>query len=144
MTAKQYFEGVRLAERSLYLIRQQQRHTFEMATKLSGPGAEQHIRSPNVHSGVENAGVRLADLENDLQAQADKYISQIGEARQIINQLPQARFREVLTLRYLCGHTWRTISDEMDYADEKSVFRVHGRALQAADAILKTFLTNTT
>ena len=83
----------------------------------------------------------LLEFENLLE-DADNAL--VRQAQDVIRQIPQARFREVLTLRYLCGHTWRTISDEMDYADGKSVFRVHGWALQAADAVLKIFPGNTT
>lgn len=144
MTAKEFFGSVRRAERELYLIRQRQEHAMDMATRLSGAGSETHIRTPGNRFPVETAAINLADLGNTMDADLQKYTALVRKAQDVIRQIPQARFREVLTLRYLCGHTWRTISDEMDYADGKSVFRVHGWALQAADAVLKIFPGNTT
>ena len=132
-----YFESVRQAERALWLIRQQQRHAMDVATRLSGAGSDTHIRSPNARSSVEMAAVRMADLDSALNAQSEEYVRLIEEARGIIQQIPQPRFREVLTLRYLCGYSWRTIADEMAYDDPKSVFRVHGYALEIAGKIKK-------
>jgi len=133
MTVKQYFESVRQAERELKLIRRQQEHALELGTRLGGAGSETHIRSPGVRSPVETAGIRLADLDTELQSEAERYLALVAEARALISKIPQERFREVLTLRYICGHSWRTVSDDMDYADSKSVFRVHGYALKAAE-----------
>ena len=135
MTIKQYFESVRQAERELKLIRRQQEHTLELATRMGGAGGETHIRSPGIRSPVETAGIRLADLSSELQSEAERYLALIEEARRLISRIPQERFREVLTLRYICGHSWRTVRDEMDYAGEKSVYKVHGWALQAAEKI---------
>lgn len=136
MTAREYFEEVRKAERELWRIRQQQEHAMEMATRLTGH-SEVNIRSMNKRSPVESAGVRLADLSADLRDGVDKYVAMIQEARQLIEQIPQERFREVLVLRYLCGHSWKTIQDEMEYSGEKSVYKVHGYALAAAENVMK-------
>lgn len=143
MQAKAYFEAVRGAERQLWLIRQQQRHAMEMATKLGGQ-SEVHVRSPSVRSQVETAAIRLADLDSDMQRDVQRYMELVKEARRIIRQIPQEKFREVLTLRYLCGHSWRTISDEMDYNGEKSVYRVHGYALAAAQKIISQVIPDDT
>ena len=143
MTAKEYFRSVRKAERALWLIRQQQQHAFDMAVRLSGQ-SETHIRTPGARSMVENAAIRLADLDSSMQEEISQYMALVEQARQIIKEIPQERFREVLTLRYLCGHTWKTISDEMDYSGEKSVYKVHGWALQAAQKILSKVMPNDT
>lgn len=109
---------------------------MDIATRLSGQ-SETHIRSPGQRSRVENAAVRIADLDAAMLADIQRYTALVDQARRIIAQIPQPKFREVLTLRYLCGHSWKTISDELDYADEKSVFRVHGFALLAAEKIFQ-------
>lgn len=135
MQARAFFENVRQAERQLWLIRQQQEHAIEMATRLSGAGEE--IKSPNPQSTVETAAICLADLSKDLEERAAEYQKIVKAAQKIIDQIQQERFRQVLTLRYLCNHSWRTISDEMDYGGEKSVYKVHGWALREANKILR-------
>ena len=134
MTIKEFFRQVREAERELYLIRRQQEHIRDMAVSLRGM-SQNGIRSPSRRSRVEDAGVRIADLEAALNERAMAYNDLVERAQRIIDQIPQMKFREVLTLRYLCGHSWRTVSDEMDFEDPKSVYRVHGLALMAAKKI---------
>jgi len=135
MNAKTYFERVHQAEKRLYLIRRQREHWAEMATKLSGV-SDVKIQTTEVRHPTEDAAIHLADLHRELDEEEKKYVAIVQEAKRVIEQIPQERFREVLTLRYLCGHSWKTIWDEMDYAGQKSVFRVHGWALQAAQKIL--------
>ena len=139
MTIKEFFRQVREAERELYLIRRQQEHIRKMAVSLRGM-SQNGIRSPYRRSRVEDAGVRIADLEAALNERVMAYNELVERAQRIIDQIPQVKFREVLTLRYLCGHSWRTVSDEMDFEDPKSVYRVHGLALMAA----KKFFEDTT
>ena len=62
MTIKEFFRQVREAEREMYLIRRQQEHIREMAVSLRGM-SQNGIRSPSRRSRVEDAGVRIADLE---------------------------------------------------------------------------------
>ena len=136
MQAKAYFEAVRNAERQLWLIKQQQRHAMEMATRMGGQ-SESGIKSPNVSSQVESAAIRIADLDADLQADVKRYQDLVHQARKLIQQIPQEKFREVLTLRYLCNRPWKAIKALMGYDGDKSVFRVHGYALAAAEKILQ-------
>jgi hypothetical protein len=89
-----------------------------------------------MHSPTEDVALHLADLGHDLDEEEAKYTAIVKEAKWVIEQIHQERFREVLTLRYICGHSWKTIRDEMDYAGEKSVYKVHGWALLEAGKIL--------
>jgi hypothetical protein len=137
MTAKEFFAEVTKAEHELYLIRKRQEHAIDMATRLGGM-SEVRIRSTGQRSAVESAAVNLADLSEEMIKEAEKYQALIRKAEKVISKIPQSKFRDVLHLRYLCGHTWRTISDEMDYSNPKSVYTVHGYALAAAEKVLKT------
>ena len=136
MRAKEYFERVRQAEKELWLIQKKKAHWAEMVTRMSG-NSEVYIRTLEKRSPTENAAVHLADLGAELEQEEREYLRVDREARELIAKIPQPRFREVLTLRYICGHSWKTVRDEMDYEGEKSVFKVHGWALLAAEKILK-------
>lgn len=131
MNAKEYFERVAGAERRLYLIRKQREHWEDMVSKLSSV-SDIKIRSTNIHSPTEEAAEHLVDLTRDLEAEEARYTALVREAKEVIDKIPQERFRTVLTLRYICGHSWRTIWDEMDYTGSKSVYKVHGYALREA------------
>jgi hypothetical protein len=60
----------------------------------------------------------------------------IAEAEQVISRIEHDRLRRILTLRYLCGMSLRSISDELGYKDSNSVYRAHGYALLAAQKII--------
>lgn len=135
MEAKEFFQSVLDAQRAIYAIREKQEHYTEMATGMSGM-SETNIRSSSRRSRVEAAAVGLVDLSDKLDKEAEKYLARIRQAEQIIQKLEKPRHRQVLTLRYLAGHSWRTVADEMDYKDIKSAFRVHGWALMEAQKFL--------
>ena len=143
MTVRQYFERVRQAERELWLIQKKREHWEDIASRMSG-SSEVYVRSIEKRSQVENVAVHLVDLVDDLAEEEQKYARIDREAREVIAQIPQPRFREVLTLRYICGHSWKTIRDEMDYVGEKSVYKVHGWALLEAGKILRKLIPNDT
>ena len=134
MTARDILQAAMDAERDLMLIREQRRHILDMATSTS-VGSEVYVSSSG-SSKTERAAVKMADLEDDLIRSEQVYEQRVLRARRLIGRLEKKRFREVLTLRYLCGKSWREITDSMAYQDEKSAFRVHAWALKAADEIL--------
>jgi hypothetical protein len=42
----------------------------------------------------------------------------------------------ILNYRYLCGWSYKSISDELKYNDPNSVYRAHGWALREAQKII--------
>lgn len=101
---------------------------FSISPKLTGmPGSGQRGQSR-----VELAAVGMVDVLSQLQQQIDEYAKIISEAENLISRIPQEKYRQLLTLRYLAGMSWPSISDEMGYKDRNSVYRAHGYALIAA------------
>lgn len=135
MTSKEYMNRVRIAEEMLKIVAAKKRHYQELATSIGVKLTGMPHGGGNT-SKVETSAVGIADLQAKLEREEAKYVKLVTEAEELINRLPQDRFRQLLTLRYLCNHSWKTIRDEMDYADEKSVFRCHGYALKALQEIM--------
>ncbi|MBP5248648.1 MAG: hypothetical protein J6Y20_10070 [Lachnospiraceae bacterium] len=135
MTAKEYMVQVRKAENELKLISERRRHYKELATsigvKLTGMPS-----SKSKGSSVESGAIGLVDLENDLNKKEAEYTKLVKQAEGLIEKIPQEKFRMILVLKYICGHSWKLLRDEMDYADEKSVYRCHGYALKALQKLL--------
>jgi len=71
----------------------------------------------------------MVDVLADLEQQIAKHAKIISEAENLISRIPQEKYRQLLTLRYLAGMSWSSISDEMGYQDRNSVYRAHGYAL---------------
>ena len=135
MKAKEYMQHVAKAERELKLITAKRRHFQDLAESMGG-GMGTTAAKPSGASRVECAAVALADLTTELDVKAAEYTAMIRKAEGLINKLPQEKFRQVLTYKYLVGMSWKSISDEMKYQDEKSVFRTHGYALRELQKLL--------
>ena len=120
---------VRSSEREMRLLAAKKRHYedmgFSISPKLTGmPGSGQRGISR-----VEMAAVGMVDILTDLQEQIEKHAKIIKDAENLIARIPQEKYRQLLTLRYLVGMSWPSISDEMGYKDRNSVYRAHGYAL---------------
>lgn len=64
------------------------------------------------------------------------YMAIIARAEAVIDKVPQDKYRKLLTYRYLCQWSFRSISDELHYNDPNSIYRAHGWALAEAQKIL--------
>ena len=135
MTAKEYLARVRRAEVELKLIAEKRRHYRELATSIGVKLTGMPHGGGNT-SKVETSAVGLADLTRELEKKEREYAETIKNAEALIDKLPQEKFRMVLVLKYICGHSWKLIRDEMDYADEKSVFQCHRFALRALQKVM--------
>ena len=126
---------VRSSEREMRLLAAKKRHYedmgFSISPKLTGmPGSGQRGISR-----VEMAAVGMVDVLMDLQKQIEKHAKIIQDAENLIARIPQEKYRQLLTLRYLAGMSWPSISDEMGYKDRNSVYRAHGYALIEAGTV---------
>lgn len=134
---------VRAAEREIRLLGAKKRHYedmgFSISPKLTGmPGSGQRGASK-----VEAAAVGMVDILASLQEQIERYSRIVKEAENIIARIPQEKYRQLLTLRYLVGLSWPSISDEMGYRDRNSVYRAHGYALIEARKVKDKHEKNT-
>lgn len=135
MTAKEIFRAAYEAQKDIKALQRRREHYLEMA--LSGSGmSETHIRSTEVKSRTEAAAIGLAAVALELEKPMERYLAAVKRAELIMQRIDKPRYREVLQLHYLEGKPWQQVSAEMGYQDPKSVFRVHGWALQAADKIM--------
>ena len=87
-------------------------------------------------SRVEAAAMGIFDATAELEKQAAEFLAIVRNAEALIARIPQDKYRQILTLRYLAGWSFRSISDELRYEDPKSVYRAHGWALSEAQKVL--------
>lgn len=135
MDAKIFFREALEAAHEIKDAEQQLSHYRDMIGGTS-VNLSPIVTAKNNRSKVEDIAVNLAEIEADIADHIYIYTERIKAARAVIAQLQSYRQRQVLTLRYLCGHTWKTITDEMGYTEPKSVYRMHGWALISAQKVL--------
>lgn len=137
MNAKAFFKQVQNAERELKLLKAQIQHFEDLGLSITGGGMDSPVVSHSRGSSrVEASAMGIFDSTQKLEAIVKEYQVIINKAQQVIWKIPQDKYRQILTLRYLAGWSFRSISDELKYNDPKSVYKAHGWALTEAQKVL--------
>ena len=71
---------------------------------------------------------RLIELEKDVNARIREMCRLKRLAQEAIDQVDEARLREVLELYYIDGYTWEQVARRMDITERWALI-LHGRAL---------------
>ena len=131
MRAREYFRQIALAEEKLKILSAKLRHFEDLGLTITSNTSAVGGHQAGV-SRVELAAVGMVDAERALRGKIDGYLKRISEAEEIIDQISAERYRQILSLHYLCGMSLRSVSDELGYKDENSIYRAHGWALAEA------------
>lgn len=135
MKAKDYLLRVAMAERKLKVLQARLRHYEDLGLTITSDTSAVGGHQAGT-SRVELAAIGMADSDRALREQIARYSRITTEAQRLIDMIPQENFRRILTYRYLCGWSFQSISDEMRYKAEKSVYRAHGWALGKLQEII--------
>lgn len=137
MKAKDFFRQVARAEREMKLLQAQVRHYEDLGFSITGGGMDSPVVSHSRGSSrVEVSAIGIYSTTEELRAKIADFEAVVRHARSVIDQVAQEKYRQILTLRYLAGWSFRSISDELRYNDPNSVYRAHGWALNEAQKIL--------
>ena len=135
MRAKNFFLQVKFAESELKVLNEKLRHYEELGMAIGSTSGTIGNKQRG-SSRVELAACGAVDASMDLEKQRREYIAIIRRAERIIEQIPQEKYRHILSYHYLCGKSFRWISDELEYNDPNSIYRAHGWALREAQKIM--------
>lgn len=135
MKAKDFFLRVRRAESDLKLLNARLTHYEDMGLSLGGTAGVIGNKNRGT-SRVELAAIGMVDTLQAAYDQQRELMGIIARAEQIIMDIPQEKYRAILEYRYICGKSFRWISDELEYNDPNSVYRAHGWALVNAQKVM--------
>lgn len=135
MTAKQFFRQVQQAESELKVLNAKYRHYEDLGFSMGGAAGVIGNKQKGT-SRVELAACGAVDALRAVDEQRRAYMAVIARAEAIIKSIPQEKYRMILNYRYLCGWSFRSISDELAYNDPNSVYRAHGWALSEAQKVI--------
>lgn len=85
---------------------------------------------------VGDAAAKLADLAVELDSSALRLQRVLWEVESAIQQVPNACFRDLLRLRYICGKKWEQIALELNYS-WRQIIRLHNAALSAVQDVIE-------
>ena len=135
MRAKDFFRQVSIAERELKILNTKLRHFEDLGMSMGGVSGVIGNKQRG-SSRVELAACGAVDATVDLEKKRRQYLAIIDRAEGIIEQIPQEKYRQILEYKYICGKSFRWISDELEYNDPRSIYRAHGWALKEAQKVM--------
>lgn len=107
-----------------------------LAMRVTTSFGEERVCSTKKQSPLEEAMVKLIDLEHEINDDIDKLIDIKKQIAEDISSLENENYRMILELRYVALMKWEDIAETMDY-DLRWVYRMHGKALKEFDKPLK-------
>lgn len=124
----------------------------DILDRAYGTGAVTGVCVQNgVGSKTESLGVQLADLQTpeqvarrigQLQQRVNRKIDELVERKQkaldIISRIDDARYKSLLTNRYINNLKWCTIADMMSYTENWVKTTLKGQAIAAFERAMKT------
>jgi len=135
INAKTFFRGCRRLDRRIESKCDEVECIRVMAERVTPSYSDQPRAGGGPTSRVENAVTRYVDMERELDREVTRMSEYRWFAKKIIEQIPDDRLRDILNWRYFSGWSWLTIAAAFD-VDEKWIYKLHGRALKEAQAIL--------
>lgn len=105
---------------------------------MNGVHAIQYNDMPKKQSTMSDLSDTIMAYEqmNEQITEKQKQMQQImDEVRSVINMLSVAKYRQVLTLKYINLMEWDSIFKKMDYSPRR-VFQLHAEALRAASRFI--------
>ena len=137
MSPKEYLQRVAHAEREIQSIKARIEH-YQALTLGSGMSMDNTpVTHSKGYSRTETIAVGIIDALASLNANLGAYTASVSDAEKLIAQMPQERYRRILTYRYLCGWKLQKIGERMGYEDRNSIYRAHGWALAEFGKVMK-------
>ena len=130
MNAKQYLRQAYRLDQKINSDLAELSRLREMAASIGSPDFEEHY-NPNcpTEAPFVKALEKVWEMQEKINAEVDKLVNLKEQIRMTIDKVENPDEQMVLRYRYIHNYTWEQIGDAL-YADESTIRRWHGRALQ--------------
>ena len=130
MTAKEYLSQALWTQRRIAELNQEIQRLRELACSVTGVSGERPGSGPGDHVG--QAAAEIVYLEDMLAEETKLYSGLYREITAAIDNVGDARYREILRRRYVRGEKWEQIAVGMNYSCRR-VAQLHRLALRAVE-----------
>ena len=137
LTPKEYLEQVERAEKEIRVIKARIDHYRDLTMGSSMSMDNTPVTHSKGSSRTETIAVGIIDALGTLNANLGAYTAIVSDAEKMIAQIPQEKYRRILTYRYLCGWKLSKVGEELRYEDRNSIYRAHGWALVAFGKVMR-------
>lgn len=136
MNAKEYLRQIKVYDNRIQRKIDELDRLRALATGAGGSGMDPNktISSPDPHR-MENCITRYVELEEEINAMIDGYVNLRDKIINEIHEIGDARYEELLYLRYVQFRRLEEICCQMrkpngDYYSYDHILRLHGNALK--------------
>jgi len=106
-----------------------------MVTKITATISPVAVSGSGSQDKLGDAVVKIVDLQNEINQKIDKYVDLKREISAVLEEVQDPDQVKVLHKRYFEYKPWEQIACEMN-CTFRNVCYIHGKALQAVDAVL--------
>lgn len=132
MTAKEFLNRGRDIEKEIEQLRRLKHRAYNQATSATTTADKQPVSGGMGRDVFASYAQYTAALEE----QTAELLDIQREIRAAIEKVKKARYRQLLTARYIEGMTWEQVAVEMNYSYSQIVKYLHPRALEAIREIM--------
>ena len=109
---------------------------MDMITKITVAWRDDIVSGGhNEHDKIGEAVAKLIDIKESMISDIDSYVKARELIMEALNSIKNPLLFDVLYKRYVLYKKWETISDEMNYKDVRSIYKLHGKALRTFSKI---------
>lgn len=103
-----------------------------LSTSISGANCDtERVQGGNLPgSRIENIISKIIDLEEEINAEIDKFVDLKAEIRRAISAIENRNEQLLLRLRYIEFLQWSEIQERMGFDDVRRVHQIHNNALK--------------
>ncbi|WP_366923857.1 DUF1492 domain-containing protein [Metallumcola ferriviriculae] len=129
MNAKEYLSQAFHLDQRINSKLEQVANLRELSSKATATIHAERVSGTKNRSPMENAVVKLVDLEHEIDRDIDKLVDLKRDIINVINSVKQPEYHLLLELRYLNYKTWEEIAEHMNYG-WRNVHYIHAKALK--------------
>lgn len=135
ISAKEYLKSIRTLDMAIK-VKEEELYRLKLNIASLSPQTTGERVMNSSTSDMMSTVDKIVDMQAVINAEIDRLVNLKEEARSKINQLKDTRYVSLLTDYYINCKTWEQVADDMGY-DLRYIYKLHGRALQVFDKILK-------
>ena len=137
MTAKEYLTQAKTLDQRINIKLERVSRLRSMTQKITAAMDSEPVSHTRNVTSMEDAIIRLMEEEKSLNVSIDQLVDLKREISGVLEQIHDPDCQLLLELRYLCYRSWEEIAEVM-CMHIRTVYKIHGRALQKVDAIINS------
>jgi len=135
VNAKEYLSQARMLEQRINAKLDRVSRLRALTQKVTVTMNDDPVSHTRNVTSLQDQIIRLMEAEESLNRQIDMLVDFKAEVQEVLELIDDEDDKLVLELHYLCFRSWEEIAEVMNY-HVRSIYRIHGQALQKLNTIL--------